>query len=86
MNVQRVIKGIIMGGFILALSTGHHIWAKETSTAISVHQATTKPAKGSGSVESEVASKKQEEVATKRKALVHEAITALSETKKALKA
>ena len=86
MNVQHLIKGIIMGGLILALSLGYHTWAKETSTAISVNQEIFKEAEGSDSVESEVSSQGQEEIATKRKALVKEAITALSETKKALKA
>jgi YfdX protein len=86
MKVQHLIKGIIMGGFMLALSLGYHTWAKETSTAISVNQETSKPAEGSGAVESDVASQGQKELATKRKALVQEAITALSETKKALKA
>ncbi len=86
MNVQHVIKGIIMGGLILALSLGYHTWAKDTSTASSVNQEIFKQAEGSGSVDSDVASQGQEEVAAKRKALVKEAITALSETKNALNA
>ncbi len=86
MNAQHVIKGIIMGGLVLALSLGFHTWAKETSTAISANSETSQPADNSGSVESEVTSQGQEEVTKKRKALVKEAITALSETKNALKA
>ncbi len=86
MNTQHAIKGLIMGGLVLALSFGVHTWAKETSSAISVNSETRNPAEGSDSVESEVASKGQDEISTKRKALVKEAITALSETKKALKA
>ncbi len=87
MNLKQVIKGIVMGGLIFGLSFGHHTsWAKATSSPISVNKETTKPAEGSVSIESEVTSKGQEEIANKRKALVKEAITALSETKKALKA
>lgn len=85
MNRHHFYISLIMGFLVLGLNMGQQpVWAK--TGAKSINEEGAKQAKSSASVESEVESKGQEEVANKRKALVKEAITALSETKKALKA
>lgn len=90
MKIQHAFKSLVIGAFILGLSFALHTsWAKTTSSPIAVNQETTTKAEEveeTQSVESEVTSKGNEEVAKKRQALVKEALTALSETKKALKA
>ncbi len=88
MKIQHAFKSLVIGAFILGLSFAVHTsWAKTTSSPIAVNQeTTTKAEEETQSVESEVTSKGNEEVAKKRQALVKEALTALSETKKALKA
>ena len=84
MNTQHYIKSIVMSVLVFGLSMGHLAWAKETSKPS--NDKPEKQAEVSSSVQSEVASKGQDEVTKKRKALVKEALTAISETKNALKA
>ena len=84
MNIQYYIKSITMSVLVLGLSIGHLAWAKETSKPNDDKAA--KQVEVSSSVQSEVTSKGQDEVAKKRKVLVKEALTAISETKNALKA
>ena len=85
MNLHHPIKSLIIGALVLGISLGQHLWANE-STKKQITNGSTKHEEVASSVQSEVESTGKEEVVKKRKALVKEALNALSETKKALKA
>ena len=85
MNLHHPIKSLIIGALVLGLSLGQHLWANE-STKKQITNGSTKHEEVASSVQSEVESTGKEEVVKKRKALVKEALNALSGTKKALKA
>ncbi len=85
MKRQSLLKIILMGLLALGVCTGPYAWANDSSETPK-HASSEKQGEGTTSVESDVATKEQEEVATKRKALVKEALAALAESKKALKA
>ena len=85
MNLHHPIKSQIIGALVLGLSLGQHLWANEP-TKKQITNGSTKHEEVASSVQSEVESTGKEEVVKKRKALVKEALNALSGTKKALKA
>ncbi|GJL51343.1 MAG: hypothetical protein NPIRA01_25700 [Nitrospirales bacterium] len=84
MHFYSYTKRIIVSTLIIALSMSQFTWANGASK--SNNQEPVRQDKVPSSVQSDVESKGKEEVTSKRKALVKEALTALSETKKALKA
>ncbi len=84
MNIHSYIKYAVIGLLMLGLSIGTLTGAAETSE--SKNNGIVSQAEGDSSVATQVKSKGQKEVDKKREALVDEAFTALSETKKALKA
>ncbi|WNM56355.1 YfdX family protein [Candidatus Nitrospira allomarina] len=85
MSLHQAIKSLIMGTLVLGVSLGQHLWANET-TKKQIANGSTKHEEVASAVQSEVESTGKEEVKKKRKALVKEALNALAETKKALKA
>lgn len=84
MHIYSYTKRIIVGTLIIGLSMSQFTWANEASKSNNREPVTQE--KVPSSVQSDVESKGKEEVTSKRKALVKEALMALSETKKALKA
>ncbi|HNP29752.1 MAG TPA: YfdX family protein [Nitrospirales bacterium] len=85
MNLHHPIKSLLIGALVLGVSLGQHLWANEPTNK-QIADGSAKHEEVASSVQSEVESTGKEEVVKKRQALVKEALNALSETKKALKA
>ncbi|GJL56767.1 MAG: hypothetical protein NPIRA02_38990 [Nitrospirales bacterium] len=85
MHIHPYFKNIVLSFLIFGLSMGSYVLAANTSQS-KTEESRKQKTEVTSSVQSDVESQEKEEVASKRKALVKEALTALSETKKALKA
>lgn len=77
-TIRSRTKGIVIALVVVGLSVACNSWADEKSSSQSSQVST--------AVQEDVKSKSEDEIAKKRKALAKEALTTLSETKKALKA